>query len=214
MAAPGELHDLVERFDDNRASYMAASYNETELRINFLNPLFRLLGWDVDNAGGAPEATRRRPRGPHQGWRRHEGTRLPFRVGGERKFFLEAKKPSVPLDLDTAPAFQCAAMPGRRSCPSILNDRELAVYDCRYEPDRPATARVRFLRYDAYPDEWDTLAGTFSREAVLGGSLEKYAPSAGTARGRRSTRRSCARSSSGAKRLPATSCATPSPSAN
>ncbi len=189
MAAPGELHDLVERFHDNRASYMAASYNETELRINFLNPLFRLLGWDVDNRGGTPEAYKDVV---------HEdrikvggGTKAPdysFRVGGERKFFLEAKKPSVPLDLDTAPAFQLRRYAWTARLPlSILSDfKELAVYDCRYEPaktDRPATARVRFLRYDAYPDEWDTIAGTFSREAVMGGSLEKYATEVRAQRG-------------------------------
>lgn len=163
MAAPGELHDLVERFHVNRDSYMSASYNETELRINFLNPLFRLLGWDVDNRGGAPEAYKDVV---------HEdrikvggGTKAPdysFRVGGERKFFPEAKRPSVPLDLDTAPAFQLRRYAWTARLPlSILSDfEELAVYDCRYEPaktDRPATARVRFLRYDAYPDEWDVL---------------------------------------------------------
>jgi len=189
MAAPGELHDLVERFHDNRASYMATSYNETEVRINFLNPLFRLLGWDVDNAGGTPEAYKDVV---------HEdrikvggGTKAPdysFRVGGERKFFLEAKKPSVPLDLDTAPAFQLRRYAWTAKLPlSILSDfEELAVYDCRYEPvktDRPANARVRFLRYDAYPDEWDIIAGTFSREAVMGGSLEKYATEVRAQRG-------------------------------
>lgn len=37
------------------------------------------------------------------------------------------------------------------------------------------TARLDFITYDQYPARWDEIEGLFSREAVLGGSLEKYA---------------------------------------
>jgi hypothetical protein len=37
------------------------------------------------------------------------------------------------------------------------------------------TARLNFLTYEEYPDRWDEIASIFSKEAVLPGSLEKYA---------------------------------------
>jgi hypothetical protein len=55
---------------------------------------------------------------------------------------------------------------------------ELARYDCRLEPkkeDGARTARLNFLTYEEYPDRWDEIASIFSKEAILSGSLEKYA---------------------------------------
>ncbi len=42
---------LVERFKDNYGEYKRANsdYNETQLRIDFLNPFLQALGWDVLN---------------------------------------------------------------------------------------------------------------------------------------------------------------------
>ena len=103
-----------------------------------------------------------------------------FYAGGERRFFLEAKKPSVDIAGDLAPALQLRRYAWSAKLPlSLLTDfEELAVYDCRFEPakqDKPATARLELITYDQYPDRWDDIAGLFSREAVLDGSLEKYA---------------------------------------
>jgi adenine-specific DNA-methyltransferase len=39
-----------------------------------------------------------------------------FRIGEARKFFVEAKKPSVNLKDYISPAYQCAATPGRPAC--------------------------------------------------------------------------------------------------
>src|SRR5271157_3515184 len=54
--APQSLLDLVEKFDQNRESYTAPTYNETQLRLEFLNPLLDILGWDVTNRQGYAEA--------------------------------------------------------------------------------------------------------------------------------------------------------------
>ncbi len=58
MSVPGGLHELVERFDRDRASYRSGAYNEAQARVDFINPLLGLLGWDVDNRQGLPEAYR------------------------------------------------------------------------------------------------------------------------------------------------------------
>ena len=46
---PEPILDLVARFDRNRDSYGSSSYNETQLRREFLDPFFEALGWDVAN---------------------------------------------------------------------------------------------------------------------------------------------------------------------
>lgn len=55
-----------------------------------------------------------------------------------RKFFVEAKKPSVDIKDDVHPAFQLRRYAWSAKLPlSILTDfEELAVYDCRVKPDR------------------------------------------------------------------------------
>src|SRR5215211_6596529 len=183
MAVPGELHALIERFDRDLPSYRAAGFNEAQARIDFINPLLGLLGWDVENRQGLPEAYREvvyEDRVKVGG-----GTKAPdygFYAGGQRRFFLEAKKPSVDIAGDVAPAVQLRRYAWSARLPlSVLTDfEEFAVYDCRFEPqkeDGPATARTELFTYDRYAEEevWARISSLFSREAVLSGSLEKYA---------------------------------------
>ncbi|MBU0717399.1 MAG: N-6 DNA methylase, partial [Planctomycetes bacterium] len=119
------------------------------------------------------------------------GTKAPdygFRIGGVRKFFVEAKKPSVDIKADAGPAFQLRRYAWSAKLPlSILSDfEELAVYDCRVKPvrsDKASTARVLYFRYEEYPQRWAELASVFSREAILKGSFDKYAESSRRKRG-------------------------------
>lgn len=53
---PPQVLDLVQRFDRNRDAYKSPHYNETQLRREFLDPLFKSLGWDMDNEQGYAEA--------------------------------------------------------------------------------------------------------------------------------------------------------------
>jgi hypothetical protein len=189
MAAPNSILELVERFERNRASYQASGYNETQLRREFLDPLFKALGWDVDNERGHAEAYKDVI---HEDAIKVGGaTKAPdycFRIGGRRIFFLEAKKPSVNLRDDVSAAFQLRRYAWSAKLPlSVLSDfEELAVYDCRVKPDKndkPSVGRVLFFTYDQYVDRWDELSNIFSREAVLKGSFDKFAESTKLKRG-------------------------------
>ena len=181
MGVPAELHELVEQFDRNKDAYKSGDYNETQARGDFIDPLMGLLGWDVHNRQGKAPAYRDVKEEDQV--KVGGGTKAPdygFYAGGERRFFLEAKKPSVDIAGDLAPAVQVRRYAWSAKLPlSILTDfEEFAIYDCRYEPskeDKPATARLELVTYDQYADRWDDIEGLFSREAVLGGSLEKYA---------------------------------------
>lgn len=56
MTCPIAIKNLVGRFQDHLPSYSTLSYNETQLRQEFLNPFFESLGWDVSNKQGHAEA--------------------------------------------------------------------------------------------------------------------------------------------------------------
>jgi type I restriction-modification system DNA methylase subunit len=160
----------------------AASYKEEWIRQDFIDPLFEALGWDVTNKSGVPVGPHREVI-PEDAIRVRGAPKAPdygFYVGGARKFFVEAKKPSVNLAGDISPAFQLRRYAWSAKLPlSVLTDfEEMALYDCRFEPkkeDGPRTARLNFLTYEQYPERWEEIASIFSKEAVLSGSLEKYA---------------------------------------
>jgi hypothetical protein len=58
IAAPPEIGALVDKFGEHRETYHRAGYNETQLRQDFLDPLFLARGWDVFNRQGFAEAYR------------------------------------------------------------------------------------------------------------------------------------------------------------
>jgi hypothetical protein len=181
MSAPKEFLDLVARFELHRESYTSGQYNETQLRREFIDPFFKCLGWDVENAAGLAEAYKDVI---HEDAIKIGGfLKAPdycYRIGGARKFFLEAKKPSINIKDDISPAFQLRRYAWSAKLPlSILTDfEELAVYDCRIKPvktDKASTARTLYMTAGEYASRWDEIASVFSKNAVLKGSFDKYA---------------------------------------
>ncbi|MBN1653128.1 MAG: N-6 DNA methylase [Deltaproteobacteria bacterium] len=183
MVPPDIIRQLVSRLEENLADYKSGNYKETQLRREFLDPFFKSLGWDIDNEQGYAEAYKDVI---HEDAIRVGGmTKAPdycFRIGGARKFFLEAKKPSVDIKRNVGPAFQLRRYAWSAKLPlSILSDfDEFAVYDCRVKPskdDPAATARIFICNYREYEEKWDWIAERFSRDAVLKGSFDKFAES-------------------------------------
>lgn len=189
MAAPEVIKELVDRFRSNEDSYKAKGYNEAQLRREFIDPMFRQLGWDVDNVSGYAEAYKDVV---------HEdsikiGTtsKAPdyaYRIGGTRKFFLEAKKPAVDIEENEDAAYQLRRYAWSAKLPlSVLTNFEgFAVYDCRIKPekgDKASIARVMFVGYGDLTEKWHEISGIFSRDAILKGSFDKYAIDATKKRG-------------------------------
>ncbi len=181
LAAPKEIVDLVKRFESNLESYKSGHYNETQVRREFVDPFFKALGWDTDNEQGFAEAYKDVI---------HEDavkvgttTKAPdysFRIGGQPKFFLEAKKPSVDIKDDIHPAFQLRRYAWTMKLPlSVLTDfEEFAVYDCSVKPDKldkASNARIFYLNYKDYLTRWDEIADIFSKNAVMKGSFDRFA---------------------------------------
>ncbi|NUN08965.1 MAG: N-6 DNA methylase [Ignavibacteriaceae bacterium] len=172
---------LVDRFGEQIDSYKSGHYNEAQTRLDFINPLFKALGWDVDNQAGYAEAYREviyedkikiagATKAPDYSFR------LP---GGKRLFFVEAKKPSVSVKDEIQPAYQVRRYGWSAKLPiSIISDfEEFAVYDCTTKPspsDKAANARINYLTFTDYIAEFDFLWDTFSKESVLKGSFDKF----------------------------------------
>ena len=181
---PVVVKNLVTRFTENSSSYSASTYNETQLRREFLDPFFEALGWDVSNKQGHAEAYKEVIH--EDAVKVGTATKAPdysFRVGGTRKFFVEAKKPFVNIKDDISPAFQLRRYAWSGKLPlSILTDfEEFAVYDCRIKPnknDKASVGRILYIRFDEYEKRWDEIATIFSKDSILKGSFDKYAESA------------------------------------
>jgi type I restriction-modification system DNA methylase subunit len=175
---PPRILELVETFRQNLASYKAGNYKEAQVRQEFLDPFFAELGWDMDNRQGYAETYKEVI---HEDAISISGTtKAPdycFRIGGTRKFFVEAKKPAVNLLEDQEAAYQLRRYGWSAKLPlCILTDFEhLAVYDTRVPPkpgDSAATARVRVIGFEEYARRWDSIAVTFSKESVLKGRFD------------------------------------------
>ena len=126
MPAPKAITDLVRHFEAQKDAFKSGKYNETQLRREFLDPFFETLGWDVQNKNMRAAAYKDVI---------HEDTvkvgtmtKAPdysFRVGGVRKFFVEAKKPAVNIKTDVDPSFQLRRYGWSAKLPlSILTDFE------------------------------------------------------------------------------------------
>ncbi|MEI7833462.1 MAG: N-6 DNA methylase [bacterium] len=186
---PQELSDLIARFSAQIDAYHAQEYKEASVRREFIDPFFKFLGWDIDNTNSYAEQYKDVV---------HEDalkigalTKAPdysFRIGGARKFFVEAKKPSVNIKEDASAAFQVRRYAWSAKLPvSILtNFNEFAVYDCRKKPektDNAATGRIMYIKYQDYVNDWSRIVEVFSREAILKGSFDRFVTSSKNKRG-------------------------------
>jgi type I restriction-modification system DNA methylase subunit len=161
------LDHLVEKFRANEDEYLSPSFNEAQLRLSFLNPFFRALGWDTENEHEVrvedASGTAGRPD-------------YVFHLGGDTKFYVEAKKPSANLD-DPEIIFQAKRYAWNSQTPNLVvvltNFRVWRVYDGSLKPDakKPHVGLLLGLALEDYIDRIEELE-KFSREEVAEGSLE------------------------------------------
>lgn len=178
-----KLTRLIHSYEENRDECRRPSYNETSLRVEYLNPLFKLLGWDVDNETGQSLYTREviheanvtiDTDDPAHSNKKPD---YAFRTGGAVRFFLEAKKPSVNILNNSAPSFQARryGWSGNHRIVVLSNFEDTCIYDCAYvpNPDQPPSfARIAHYHYDQLLDSFGQLSSLISKDAVLNGSLE------------------------------------------
>ena len=93
-----ELNRLVEAFDHRLTDLKKSFYVEAQLRDDFLNPLFRSLGWDMENRAGLIQQKREvEIESRTQIGGRQKRADYLFRTNGHDRFVCEAKKPAEEL---------------------------------------------------------------------------------------------------------------------
>ncbi|WP_418968485.1 Eco57I restriction-modification methylase domain-containing protein [Alloscardovia omnicolens] len=174
-----KLKDLANRFQANLAYYKDArnNYNEHSCRIEFIDPLLKILGWDVANEKGlAPQYREVIAENYSTPTDRPDYT---MTLRGVAKFFVEAKKPAVDIARVTAPAFQTRkyGWNANHRIAVLTNFEYLAIYDTCYIPkeeDGCAAARYRIFHFSEYADQYYEIASLISRDIVYSGEFDKY----------------------------------------
>src|SRR4030066_874450 len=172
-----ELQSLISKFEKDRNYYLSKGYPEAQLSLDFINPFFNALGWNIENKAQKPPNDRDvivelSP----------ETTKRPdynFRISGVTKFFVEAKAPSVVLD-DVNHILQAKsyAWSTKEVYFVILTDfEEFKLFDASLKPNPkfPNEGLIFNFKYTDYLDNLEKL-WELSKERVEQGSLEALLP--------------------------------------
>lgn len=170
------LQKLVHKFESNKIDHLSKSYLEAQARVDLISPFFKALGWDMENEAGLSHHEREVivERGETEGYPDYN-----FRVGGQTKFFVEAKAPSEALDT-TKHILQAKgyAWNTKQVFFVVLTDfEEFRFYDASIKPDErnPDEGLLLRLKYTEYLKNAEKL-WEFSRERVAAGSLDAMLP--------------------------------------
>jgi hypothetical protein len=169
-----KIRTLVQKYEQGKEVYRTSRFNETQVRNEFLDPLFEILGWDIRNSAG--KSTNEREVLLEEPLKANAAshTKKPdytFRLFGERKFFLEAKKPCVHIEREDDPAKQVRryGFTAGLKISVLSNFEHLYIYDTSYpveQNDTRVKAIVREYKYTDYEDAAEELLEYFGKDAV------------------------------------------------
>jgi adenine-specific DNA-methyltransferase len=182
-AAFKRVQELATTFKANENRYLAADYQEAEVRKDFIDKFFMALGWDVNHdvqTNPYEQEVKVEPSVAASGQRRADYAFFLAPNYRDVRFFVEAKKPHG--DIATKENyFQTIRYGWNSETPlAVLTDFEqFHVLDCRYKPDvetalNRACAKFHYSEYNNRK-KFEEIYWLFSREAVAAGSLEKRA---------------------------------------
>lgn len=172
------LEQLVKNFKKNYLFMKDANnkYNEHSTRVEYIDPFFELLGWDISNkAGKQPSLRDVIPESYTTATLRPD---YKFSVNGVSKFFLEAKKPLVNIATDLNAIFQTRSYGwSRKHYISVLTNFEyLLIFDATVAPavsDNEKTGLLKIYHYEDYISKWDEITELLSYENVRAGIIER-----------------------------------------
>jgi type I restriction-modification system DNA methylase subunit len=182
-AAFAEIKKLVADFEEGKVYYLSPKYNEQEARRDFIDKFWWALGWDVyHNEQKDPYKQEVKVERSATGSERRRRADYAFLAPNFRdvRFYVEAKKPSVDLD-NRNDYFQTVRYGWSAGTPlAVLTDfQQFRILDSRYKPDIDTVLHRCVKKYDygdyTDSDKFSEIYYLFSREAVAGGSLERYA---------------------------------------
>jgi type I restriction-modification system DNA methylase subunit len=176
------IHELAEKYEANRDYFRSSQYNETQLRTDFLDPLFELLGWDIKNTSGKSIAEREVLVEESLKGNIYEHSKKPdytFRLFSNRVFFLEAKKPSVAVEANNEAAKQVRryGYTAKLKVSVLSNFESLLIYDTSVIVEKEDTfqkALVKRYHYSEYEQCFDDIKNLLGKASVYSGYFDKY----------------------------------------
>ncbi|MDR2426535.1 MAG: N-6 DNA methylase [Endomicrobium sp.] len=173
-----EFKKLAGIFGRNYAE--CVKYNEEQIRKDFLDPLIESLGWNIRNSEGYIGKYQEVIVEPNVNGKVPDYC---IQFGGQKIFYIEAKKPAIKIDKDQKPVIQVREYGWNskmRYC--LLTDfEEFAVYNTIIKPkkkDKSSTAQLLYFHYneldkisnDGKTANWKRLYDYFSKEYELNGN--------------------------------------------
>jgi len=174
------IKQLIDKYTTDRDYYLTNKYNETQLRSDFLDPFFELLGWDIKNNAGKPTNEREVILEEALKANASEHSKKPdytFRLFSERKFFLEAKKPCVSIESnnDTAKQVRRYGFTAKLKISVLSNFEYLIIYDTSVKVDKDdifSKALVKKYHYTEYESKFEEIKQLLGKESVYSGAFE------------------------------------------
>ncbi len=181
-----KIIQLSETFEKNINYYKSSRYQEAEVRKDFIDPFFTLLGWDVNHVYET---------NPYKQEVKVEKTQSQIGEAGKKFadyafylapdfknpiFYVEAKKPAVLLRDNAQYYLQTHKYGWNSQTPlAVLTDfEELIVIDCRAKPNPQFSVNtgIKKFSYHDYSDidKFREIYYLFSREAVAEGSIPNF----------------------------------------
>ncbi|WP_333593974.1 Eco57I restriction-modification methylase domain-containing protein [Anaerospora hongkongensis] len=178
MGKINELKALIEKFATNIEYYHdnKKHYNEHSCRIEYIDPLLKLLGWDVSNEKALPPQYREVIAEDYS--TETDRPDYSMTLKGVSKFFVEAKKPSVDILNTNSSAIQTRkyGWNAKHKIAVLTNFEYFIIYDTNYVPrenDSTAIARFRQYHFKEYVAKFDEMEELLSRESVYSGHFDE-----------------------------------------
>jgi len=161
------VEELVEKYKKVLSEGNVSKYNEEMTKKDFILPLFRCLGWDVENSSevtAEEKVSKKR-------------VDYSFRINGIPKFFLEAKSLKEQLDKDNYRFYkQAVEYSWYKGCTwAILTDFEhMRILNAEVKSTNPLQSQFRWIDYNEYLTRFEEL-WLLSKESFEQGLLDKEA---------------------------------------
>ena len=156
---------LIEKYNKVVLEERESRYKEEETKKDFIIPLFRVLGWDVENSAEVTAEEKVSKKRVDYG----------FRISGIPKFFLEAK--SFKEDLDNRKFIdQAINYAWHKGCTwaVLTNFESVKIFNAEIKTDHPWQSQLKIIHCRDFLDRFDDL-WLLSRESFEQGLIDKEA---------------------------------------
>ena len=168
------IQELADRFLSNQSEFESSGYLESQLRTDFIDELFKALGWDLVNKSKLSRLQREVlvEKGDTKGRPDYA-----FRINGEDRFFVEAKAPSKSTDKpdDIFQAKRYGWNTRKVNIVVLTDFKTLRVFDTSIKPDvkQPKLGLLFELAFTKFGTTDFEKLWLFSKEKVVTGSLDR-----------------------------------------